>query len=175
MKCTCDDNCGDPCPVHAETNAMQDRLVEAHNEIARLKSLHRVAENYVGLALRTESDNYAVIHDRINDQVLRLIHAALGLANEAGEFAGAIKAFVFYGRELDLFNLEEELGDANWFEALGIDAISCLGHVTTLNTVLRKNIDKLRVRFQEKFSEQEANSRHLDVERIVLERNKLGD
>ena len=40
-----------------------------------------------------------------------LMHAALGLSGEAGEFADAIKKHLVYGRELDRENAIEELGE----------------------------------------------------------------
>ena len=44
-----------------------------------------------------------------------LLHAAVAIPSEAGEIADAIKKHVFHGKPLDMENLEEELGDLEFF------------------------------------------------------------
>lgn len=44
-----------------------------------------------------------------------MLHAAYGLIDEVGELFGALKKHRFYGKELDITNVKEELGDALWF------------------------------------------------------------
>jgi len=171
-RCSCDDIGESPCPVHYRENQLQDELIRVKNEFYELRKYITglACIDYVELAMITESNDFSGIRSRLDDQTLRLVHAALGIANEAGEFAGAIKSFLFYGRKLDAVNLGEELGDLNWYEALAIDAMQCLGNVTSLNDILRKNIEKLRARYKGKFSEEAANDRDLDLERETLER-----
>ena len=41
----------------------------------------------------------------------RIIHSAMGCATEAGELLDSVKKHIFYGRELDTVNLQEEIGD----------------------------------------------------------------
>ena len=83
-----------------------------------------------------------------------LMHAALGLAGEAGEFADAIKKHLVYGRELDRENAIEELGDVLWFVALG-----CATLGVSMSDVAQKNIDKLRKRYPEKYEDALAHRR----------------
>ena len=83
-----------------------------------------------------------------------LMHAALGLAGEAGEFADAIKKHLVYGRELDRENAIEELGDVLWFVALGCHALS-----VSMADVAQANIDKLRRRYPEKYEDELAYKR----------------
>ena len=45
----------------------------------------------------------------------RLEHASLGLIGECGELADAWKKHIIYGRELDLENVIEELGDLRFY------------------------------------------------------------
>lgn len=45
----------------------------------------------------------------------RLNHAKLGLIDEMGEIASCIKKNVGYGKEIDLVNLKEEIGDFIYF------------------------------------------------------------
>ena len=77
----------------------------------------------------------------LGNQQLDLEHMFYGQISEVGEAVSMLKAHYVYGREFDLTNMIEELGDIAWFWAgactiLGIDA----------SDVLEKNIDKLRAR-----------------------------
>ena len=83
-----------------------------------------------------------------------LMHAALGLAGEAGEFCDAIKKHLVYGRELDRENAIEELGDVLWFVALGCTALG-----VSMSDVAQGNIDKLRKRYPEKYDDELAYRR----------------
>lgn len=88
----------------------------------------------------------------------------LGMVTEVGELADAYKRTLAYGKSLDLTNVKEEVGDLMWYvvnfcRMTGIDMEDALGI----------NIDKLRVRFPEKFSQEHALNRDLDAERSVLE------
>jgi NTP pyrophosphatase (non-canonical NTP hydrolase) len=83
-----------------------------------------------------------------------LIHAALGLTSEAGEYASAIKANVVYGRRLDDTNLFEELGDILWFVAYAAHAQGF-----DLEDVAKANIQKLRTRYPGVYSDADAIAR----------------
>ena len=66
------------------------------------------------------------------------LHAAVGLAGEAGEVLDIIKKVAFMGKPLDSTKLKKELGDVEFYlralyRAYGIDR----------DTVLQMNIDKL--------------------------------
>lgn len=98
-----------------------------------------------------------------NPALVRLLHAALGCATEAGEFADAIKRAVFYGKELDRKNVLEELGDAEWYLGLARNVLDL-----TQEEVQYVNNHKLRIRFPEMFTENSALSRDLAAERRAL-------
>lgn len=121
--------------------------------------------NYVENVLRTDSPITAELIARISEpESIRLLHAAMGLATESGEFIDMLKKHIFYGRPLDFVNAKEELGDAMWYVGLAIDVIR-----TTLDEVMTTNIKKLRLRYPEKFSEEKAHERNLEAERELLE------
>lgn len=122
------------------------------------------SDNYVENVLRTESCNFEAIRGRLTDDKIRLLHAAMGLATEAGEFVDALKKHIFYGKELDVINLKEELGDSEWYTGVAIDVLN-----TTLNDVLTVNIAKLRKRYPEKFTAERAINRDLESEKEILE------
>lgn len=114
-------------------------MIDSEIEVTGLNS-------YQALADRTAKD--------MGTEEMNLIHAALGVTSEAGEFADAIKAHAIYGKDLDRMNCMEELGDLLWFinlacKHLGWDIIE----------VMQENINKLVVRYPEKYSDQAAITR----------------
>lgn len=120
-------------------------------------------KEYVKNVLKTENLDYNAIRERMDERTLRLLHAAMGLCTEAGEFLDAMKKWLIYGKELDPYNLVEELGDGNWYEGLAIDALE-----TTFERVLQININKLKARYGEKFNEESALNRDLTKEAEAL-------
>jgi NTP pyrophosphatase (non-canonical NTP hydrolase) len=76
----------------------------------------------------------------------------------------AFKKSVFYKKPLDKVNVGEEIADIMWY-------VSNLCRLLNLNfeKLLQNNIDKLKVRFPEKFNEHKALNRDLDSERRTLE------
>ena len=90
----------------------------------------------------------------------------MGLCTESGELLDQLKKHIFYGEELDLTNIEEEGGDFAWYLAEIINALD-----VKFIDMLQKNIDKLRVRYPEKFTEEKALNRDLEKEREILEAN----
>lgn len=77
----------------------------------------------------------------------RLLDAAAGLAEEAGEALAHVRKHVMQGRALDRDALAKELGDALWCIAV---AARCID--TPLSEVARRNIDKLSQRHPNGFS-----------------------
>lgn len=123
-------------------------------------------KSYVRDALRTESDHLAAFTRIAADpRKLRLLHAAMGIQTEGGELTDALKKHLFYGKNLDLVNLKEELGDLFWYIAILCDA---LGERNFTN-IMQTNIKKLRTRYPEAFTEEKAENRDLGAERGVLE------
>lgn len=121
---------------------------------------------YVKEAVITDLSNYAPVIERLNDvRTLRLLHAAMGLCTEAGEFMDMLKKHILYGKPIDTVNLAEELGDIQWYDALAVDALE-----ETLSDILERNIRKLRARYPNKFTEHDALNRDLKTEREILER-----
>lgn len=114
-------------------------------------------KEYEDSALRTAPEGVGPYHD--------LLHGGLGVATEAGELLDQIKKQHAYGKDMDIVNLREEIGDVLWYLAL-----LCRATGTTLDQVAYRNIDKLRTRFPNKFSTEKALNRDLAAERSVLER-----
>ncbi len=71
----------------------------------------------------------------------RLLDAAAGLAEEAGEVLSHVRKHLLQGRPLDRDALTLELGDALWCVAITADTLGI-----SLEEVARRNVDKLRER-----------------------------
>lgn len=80
-----------------------------------------------------------------------LLHAALGLAGEAGEFVDCVKKHTVYGQALDAKNAKEELGDMLWFVALGCKALGI-----SMGSIAEENIAKLQKRYPGAYSDEHA-------------------
>jgi len=126
---------------------------------------HRDMEALQETATVTEPHDYTDAMKRLQYlPTVRLLHAAIGLATEAGEFLDIIKKHVYYGAPIDNIHVLEEIGDASWYARIGADAVSA-----SYLEVMLLNVRKLRARYQKKFTEAAARNRNLEQERDVLE------
>lgn len=127
-------------------------------------------EEYLVACLMTESvDEYPIKQRLMSPEVYRILHAAMGLVTEANEILDMLKKYIYYGKKLDLVNVEEELGDLNWYQAIMIDALNKLGYDTNLDIILEKNVKKLQKRYVGEFTSDKAIHRDLESERKILE------
>lgn len=93
-----------------------------------------------------------------------LLHAGMGMVTEAGEYMDQMKRHMIYGAPLDHTNLKEELGDMLWYIALAMRALD-----TNFEKEFLRNIVKLKARFPDKFTMENAINRDLDGERKILD------
>lgn len=77
------------------------------------------------------------------DYRLELCHAAMGVAGEAGELCDAIKRHAIYGKEADVKNIVEELGDLEFY----MQDVRTKYNITREQT-LQANADKLAERYK---------------------------
>jgi NTP pyrophosphatase (non-canonical NTP hydrolase) len=84
------------------------------------------------------------------DDDQRLLDAAAGLSEEAGEVLGHVRKHVMQGRALDRDALTRELGDALWCIAVAAQSLGI-----PLSEVARINMDKLRQRYPDGFTTRE--------------------
>lgn len=75
------------------------------------------------------------------DENGRLIDAAAGLSEEAGEVLSLVRKHLYQGRELDRDKLEKELGDVLWCLAMTARAAGL-----SLDRIAEANIRKLEER-----------------------------
>jgi NTP pyrophosphatase (non-canonical NTP hydrolase) len=84
-----------------------------------------------------------------------LINAVMGLCGESGEAIDIVKKHLHQGHELDREKLIKELGDIAWYLAEAATALNI-----DLETVLERNIDKLKSRYPEGFSAERSIHRN---------------
>jgi NTP pyrophosphatase (non-canonical NTP hydrolase) len=102
-------------------------------------------------------------NDNLNNQ--NIIHAIIGIATEAGELLEALRDnYNDDSAKLDVVNIREEIGDVFWYMA--ILAREC---GFSFESAQKVNIEKLRARFPDKFSSQNAIERNLNNERKILD------
>lgn len=92
---------------------------------------------YQNLAMRTANSEMS------DDMILNGI---LGLCGETGEVSDHIKKYMFQGHELDQDKLVNELGDVCWYIAILASGLN-----VDLETVMKKNIEKLQKRYPDGF------------------------
>lgn len=101
---------------------------------------------------------------QLENPLMNELHMVMGLATESAEIVDVYKKHIAYGKELDDVNLQEEIGDIMWYIA---NLISMKNW--NMSRILSTNIDKLSARYPEKFTEENAITRNLEVERQILE------
>lgn len=125
---------------------------------------------YIKEVLVTESVDAGAIRARLHAETdLRFLHHAMGMSTEAGELLDVAKKHAFYGRMIDVVNVVEELGDMLWYIGGMISVLNDCGVAVTFESVMDANIAKLRKRYSDVFSSEEANNRDIAAERCVLE------
>ena len=122
--------------------------------------------NFIKDCLRTESTRFCNLEDGEGKDYNkeRLIHACMGMQTETAEFTDALKKSIFYGKTLDVVNLKEEIGDLLWYLSIACDELG-----TTLEAEQDRVINKLKLRYPEKFTEDKAINRDVKAERVLLE------
>lgn len=116
---------------------------------------------YQRLSNRTAPMQFSVLavleneHEiRALTQVLREATFGLGIAGEAGEVVDMVKKHLGHGHPMDREKLVKELGDVMWYVA----ALAAVFEIT-LDEVGRANIEKLKKRYPEGFSEAASQNR----------------
>jgi NTP pyrophosphatase (non-canonical NTP hydrolase) len=104
------------------------------------------------------NDTGKELETRVNT---RLFHSVIGIATEAVELLEAIK---LDSPDVDTTNLREEFGDLMWYIAIGVDETG-----GNFDAVLDKVIAKLKARYPNKFTSEDAINRNLEIERLILE------
>lgn len=120
-------------------------------------------------------DNCGVVEDNVNiliqpetvldDVNSRIFHGIIGICTESGELAEALQN-TLTGNDTDLINVVEEIGDVQWYSAILFDELK-VNPYACLNAV----IEKLKIRYPDKFTSDNAINRNLQSERETLDLN----
>jgi NTP pyrophosphatase (non-canonical NTP hydrolase) len=93
------------------------------------------------------------MNPRLSDSE-RLVDAAAGLSEEAGEVLGLVRKHLYMRHQIDRERIKKELGDALWCLAA---VATCLG--LTLDEVAAKTFEKLERRYPEGYSDEASRVR----------------
>lgn len=113
-------------------------------------------------------------------QLIDVIHGIIGINTEGGELAERLNAVLSKREGLPLYeknmtsllseedkvNIFEELGDVLWYIAITAEALG-----VSIDALMIANIDKLKARYPDKFTKEEANDRNIENEQKTLEKN----
>jgi NTP pyrophosphatase (non-canonical NTP hydrolase) len=88
------------------------------------------------------------------DERDRMLDAAAGLAEEAGEVLALVRKHRFQQHPLDRERLAKELGDALWC----LSIVAATGGLS-LDDVARANVEKLRARYPDGFTSEASLAR----------------
>lgn len=99
----------------------------------------------------------------LTEREKRQFHAIIGVITEAGELAEILlNRLTGVTAEMDAAHIGEEMGDVLWYVA------ESAANGTPMSRMMTTNIEKLRVRFPNKFDAEDAAFRDLDAEGKVL-------
>ena len=93
----------------------------------------------------------------------RVFHGIIGIATEAAELVAALQKNIS-GHQLDPVNVQEEMNDINWYQAILNNSLGLVWEEG-----MERNIAKLKKRYPEKYSDEAAEVRDLAAEREILE------
>jgi len=130
-------------------------------DIFKLKLLITGLKDSVASLDSLELDN--TVNDKTKlDINPRIFHSVVGIATESTEL---LEALDVTGSTMDNVNIAEEFGDIDWYKAIGVDELDI-----EWDSILAAVIAKLKARYPQNFTSENAINRDLDKEREVLER-----
>jgi NTP pyrophosphatase (non-canonical NTP hydrolase) len=162
--------------IRERFNAGNQELLKTmvHALIYQIEQLDKIKKHLfygkeVELPLLTNTDDIKDKYVDPDDSLIRIMHGIIGVVTESGEMLEILRDTLFEGKELDFVNLQEENGDAFWYQALLHNVMG-----KTFEQTQKQNIDKLQkknnARYKSgKFNEEEAINRNTEEERKILE------
>ena len=117
---------------------------------------------YQSLAVRSQADQQVILNRlyALGSKAMQADNAYRGLCNDIGELGDPIKKWIEYGQELNLYDkggIKEEAGDVLWRLAQLLDAVGL-----TLEECMEANIQKLKIRYPEGYSDFNAAEENRD-------------
>lgn len=137
-------------------------ITELYQRLAHIKKLAEISSSPI-----FDERNKRTKGDKIESLSPRLFHGILGKMTECGELAKAIINVIDDPTvKIDSVNIQEELGDDDWYNSIIHDALGL-----KMRHTKEKVISKLKVRYSDGYSDKSADTRNLDAEREELEKN----
>jgi NTP pyrophosphatase (non-canonical NTP hydrolase) len=102
-------------------------------------------------------NDYQILAKRTSGSLVpeqQILNGVMGLNGEAGECIDLVKKHLFQGHTLDREKLINELGDVLWYIAQ-----TATGLGIELGDVAERNIDKLKARYPDGFSDARSINR----------------
>lgn len=127
-------------------------------------------------SIKTHVDNLSKIENGPIEKVItenytmqnvdaRVFHGIIGIVTEAGELVSALlKCVEDPNAVIDAINLQEEMADSMWYQAILHDTLKL-----DWGQGLQNVINKLYIRYPDKYSDYSAENRNLKAERSALE------
>lgn len=84
------------------------------------------------------------------------IHMLFGLSTEVGELTDIFKKYLAYGKPIDEEHAKKEVGDIMWYLVN-----LCTINNWDLSILLDMNVNKLKARYKDKFTSEEALNRSI--------------
>ena len=116
------------------------------------------AREYQRLAMRTNdgkcTERLCVAIRTPGIDIGGIVNASFGLSGETGELNDMIKKSNFHGHALNIDSVQKEIGDICWYIAM-----MCESFGFDLQEIMQINIDKLKARYPEGFSEEKSQHR----------------
>lgn len=135
--------------------------------LAIIQSAHGVNPTKLGRIARKFAEAEAAAKvPGTNPRTLRevMIEYTTRMLVPATELQDLLKKHIFYGKEIDSAKF-----DANLAEVLKVIELICIAGGYSLEAIQETNIAKLKARYPQNFSSENAIKRNLDAERKILE------
>lgn len=137
------------------------------------KKLNSLSEGLNKISILTNKLAFTLHHiqngdfspETVSDVNTRIAHGVIGIATESGELVECFYNALINNDDIDTVNLIEELFDGDWYKAVISDELDI-----DWNKGWETIIEKLKARFGDKFSEEKANNRDVELERKILEK-----
>ena len=129
-----------------------NRVIGASDHLDACKKYAIYNDDKYGISRLYFGDGFR--HFTITPSQCELLHAAIGLAGEAGELLDAVRKHVFDGQPLDRENCIEEMGDLGFFYEAFLQIIG-----VTREEIEQRNTAKLSKRYEGGYTDQQAITR----------------
>lgn len=128
------------------------RFVQVSDDLDRAKKYAIYNKDIYGVSRLYFGDGFRYF--TLTPSQAELLHAAIGIAGEAGELLDAVRNHVFDGQPLDRDNVVEELGDLCFYLEAAMQVIGI-----SREEIEQRNQAKLSKRYEGGYSDQQAQER----------------